>query len=260
MSYRYAVELYSVRGDLDKDLLGTLTQVKEMGYEAVEFFGGFKHTAQEIKEALEKTGLEICGWHTPWDYVQDDKFDETVAYFKEIGNKYVIIPGLPGELTGSKESWLKVAEQFNLLSKKLQEHGMSIGYHNHASEFHYMDGEQPFHILFSNTDPSVIVQVDNGHVLCGGGDVMDAVTPYPGRAKTVHLKPYKKGSENPYDGYDTMIGEDDIPWAEFMKWCRDHGGTEWYIVEYESEKLYEPMVGIKKCLENLKKMEAEGLF
>jgi sugar phosphate isomerase/epimerase len=260
MSYRYAVELYAVRGELEKDLVGTLAKLKDMGYEGVEFFGEFKYSAREIKEALEKTGLEICGWHTPWKYVQDDKFDETVAYFKEIGNQNVIIPGLPGELTVSKETWLGVAKEFNRLSEKLQKHGMRIGYHNHASELHDMDGEKPLHILFSHTDPSVIVQIDNGHVLCGGADLMDTITRYPGRAKTVHLKPYKKGSENPYDGYNTMIGEDDIPWAEFMTWCKEHGDTEWYIVEYESEGLYEPFAGTQKCFEILKAMEAEGQF
>lgn len=260
MGYRYAVELYSVRGELEKDLMGTLERVRDMGYEAVEFFGEFRHPARVIKEALDKTGLICCGWHTPWTYVQDDRFDETVAYFKEIGNQNVIIPGLPRELTNSKEAWLKIAGEFNRLSEKLKRHGMRIGYHNHASEFAYMDGEQPFHILFSNTVPDVIVQVDNGHVLRGGGDVMAAITPYPGRAKSVHLKPYKLGCENLNDGYDTMIGEDDVPWTEFMTWCLKHGGTEWFIVEYESEKLYTPFEGIEKCLKVLKKMEAEGRF
>ena len=260
MGYRYAVELYSVKDELEKDLMYTLTRVKNMGYEAVEFFGEFKHTAKEIKMSLEKSGLKCCGWHTPWSYVQDDKFYETVSYFKEIGNKYVIIPGLPKDLTKSKEAWLKIASEFNHLAKKLEEHGMMIGYHNHTSEFRDLEGEQPFYILFSNTDASVVVQVDNGHVLCGGGDVMEAISKYPNRAKTVHLKPYKLGHKEPKLGYMTMIGEDDVPWSEFMKWCADKGSTEWYIVEYESEELYAPFDGVERCIQELKKMESEGKF
>ena len=31
MSYRYALELFSVRHELEKELLGTLTRVKDIG-------------------------------------------------------------------------------------------------------------------------------------------------------------------------------------------------------------------------------------
>ncbi|HHY82769.1 MAG TPA: sugar phosphate isomerase/epimerase [Clostridiales bacterium] len=260
MKYRYGLQLYSVRKDLEKDLQGTLSKVKEMGYEAVEFFGEFKYPAQEVKQVLDNIGLKICGWHTPWHYLQGDQLNETIAYFKDLGNKYVIIPGLPHNLTYSKEAWLSAAEEFNGLSEKLQKHGMKIGYHNHFAELYDMDGEKPFHMFFSNTDSSVIMQVDIGHVLCGGADLMDTIADYAGRAVSVHLKPYKKGCENPHEGYDTMIGDDDIPWAEFMSWCKEHGNTEWYIVEYESEALYAPLEGVQKCLEALRKMENDSCF
>lgn len=36
MSYKYAVELYSVKDELAKDLMHTLATVKDMGYEGVE--------------------------------------------------------------------------------------------------------------------------------------------------------------------------------------------------------------------------------
>jgi sugar phosphate isomerase/epimerase len=70
----------------------------------------------------------------------------------------------------------------------------------------------------------------------------------------------QKGSENPHDGYLTMIGEDDVPWSQFMTMCRETGGTKWYIVEYESIELYPEFEGVEKCLQALKKMEAEGKF
>jgi sugar phosphate isomerase/epimerase len=57
-----------------------------------------------------------------------------------------------------------------------------------------------------------------------------------------------------------MIGEDDVPWHKFMTMCREIGGTEWYIVEYESIELYPEFEGVEKCLQALKKMEAEGKF
>ena len=37
--YRYGLELYSVKNELEKDMPATLQRVKDMGYEAVEFLG-----------------------------------------------------------------------------------------------------------------------------------------------------------------------------------------------------------------------------
>ena len=37
-----AVQLYSVRGDMEADFVGTLAKVKGMGYDGVEFAGPYK--------------------------------------------------------------------------------------------------------------------------------------------------------------------------------------------------------------------------
>ncbi|MGI5851554.1 MAG: TIM barrel protein [Clostridiales bacterium] len=263
--YRYGLELYSVKNELEKDMPATLQRVKDMGYEAVEFFGAFRYPAKEVKQALDDAELVCCGWHTPWQYVLDDALNNTIEYFHVIENPYVIIPGLPREMTGSYEQWLQNAQLFNAVARKLSDHGLRLGYHNHAGELRPFEDrdECPFTVLFDNTDPSIIVQMDNGHVLNGRGiDMLTLLKRYPGRYTTVHLKPYslQKGSENPHDGYLTMIGEDDVPWSQFMTMCRETGGTKWYIVEYESIELYPEFEGVEKCLQALKKMEAEGKF
>ncbi len=263
--YRFAVGLYSVRNELSKDLAGTLKKVKSMGYEGVEFFGALTYNAEDVTKALQESNLEIVGWHTPWDAVQEGKFDETVAFFKAIGNKNVIIPGLPEGMLATKESCLETAEKFNAISKKLAAQGMRIGYHNHATEMPFFKGtsECPFTVFFDTTNPEVIVQMDNGNALSGGGPgLISLLKRYPNRYKTIHLKPYsiEKGAVTTNDGFETMIGEDDIPWMEFMYICSKTGGTEWFIVEYESEKMYPELEGIDKSLQALLDMEKSGMI
>lgn len=253
MAQRFGLELYSVRDDLSRDFLGTLKAVKEIGYEGVEFAGAFVHPAEEVAAALKQTGLVCCGWHTPFDCLQDDKIDATIAYNKKIGNRYIIVPGVWGEYSSSAAAWLKTAGIFNEISKKLTLQGMVTGYHNHDAEFRTLDGQIPFDVFFGNTDKAVVMQLDNGNAMSGDADVCALIRKYPGRAKTVHLKPYSRREE-----FDTMIGSDDIPWTEFMGLCASVGGTEWYIVEYESETLYKPLDGVRLCLEALKKMQKEG--
>ena len=48
-----ALQLYSVRGDLEADFLGTLCKVSEIGYDGVEFAGLYGHEPAQIKKWCE---------------------------------------------------------------------------------------------------------------------------------------------------------------------------------------------------------------
>lgn len=251
------LQLFSVRHELDKDVRGTLEAVAEMGYEGVEFAGPVKHSAEELRALLDEFGLVCCGWHTPFSLVQDDRLEETIEFNKVLGNRFIIIPGIPEELRKSRADWLKLADFFNNLSAKLADHGMVTGYHNHHVEFVPLDGEQPWDTFFQNTNKEVVMQLDLGNAMLGGADVISILEKYPGRATTIHLKPYSKeaGKENPHDGFRPLIGEDDVPWHDVFRLC-ESGGTEWYIIEYESDA-FPPLEAVKRCLQGLKAVQAQ---
>ena len=253
MAFSFSVQLYSVRTVIKEEPLNVLRKLKAMGYDGVEGFGNFEYSPSDITYALSSSGLTLAGYHTPWENVQDETLNSTIKYFKEIANKYVIIPGLPDECTKSIEAWKRTAEKFNSLSNRLQKDGMKLGYHNHDTEFRVMDGQMPYTVFLDNTDPEVVMQIDNGNALAGGADFMSILRKYPGRFASVHLKPYSKKS-----GYAPVIGEDDIDWKEFLHWCRDNGGTEHFIVEYEQDEVHPQIEGVDLCIKALKKMELDG--
>ena len=250
-----ALELYSVRHDLENDTYGTLKAVAEMGYEGVEFAGAPKNSAEELKGYLDELGIVCCGWHTPLNLVQDDTLAETVAFNKKLENRHVIIPGIPANLRETRDDWLKMAELFNDLAGKLAPHDMDTGYHNHHVEFSPLDGELPWDTFFGNTNQEVIMQIDTGNAFYGGGDFVSMLKNYPGRAITVHLKPYSKtaGANDSQEGFKPIIGEDEVPWNEVFDICESTGGTEWYIVEYESDA-YPSLEAVDRCLKALKEM------
>ena len=98
----------------------------------------------------------------------------------------------------------------------------------------------------------VFEQLDLGNALRGGGDIISLLEKYPGRAVTIHLKPYSldAGKDDPNLGFKPLIGEDDVPWHSVFDFCEKRGGTKWYIVEYESDA-FAPLVSVEKCLQNL---------
>ena len=89
----YGIQLYSVRDAMQEDVRGTLRKIADMGYKYVEFAGFFGHSAEEIRQFLDDTGLVISGTHSSWEDLRPSKIMETVAYHKTIGNPDYIVPG-----------------------------------------------------------------------------------------------------------------------------------------------------------------------
>ena len=249
------LELYSVRHDLEKDARATLKAVASMGYEGVEYAGPPKHDFKEIRKMLDEFKIVCCGWHVPFDMMQDDKLAETIELSRTLGNTRLIVPWIPEELRKTRAGWLEVAKFFDSLVDKLKPHGMAPGYHNHHFEFSQLEGEVQWDIFFGATRKEVIMQLDTGNALHGGGLSVPVLKRYPGRAKSVHLKPYssKLANQGEHASFRPVIGEDEIPWAEVFRLCEMIGGTEWYVVEYESDA-YPPLEAVECCLKALKKM------
>ena len=73
-----ALQVYSVRGDMEKDFFGTLRAVKEMGYAGVEFAGLYGNDPKEIKAFCEEIGLVPLSAHVPFQELMAD-MDGTIA-------------------------------------------------------------------------------------------------------------------------------------------------------------------------------------
>lgn len=242
-----ALQLYSIREDCAKDFSGTVKAVAEMGYDGVEFAGYYGLEAKEIKKILDDLGLKVAGTHTGIDTLLGDELEKTIEFNKILENKFLIVPGFPGEYTNSKDAWLKTADIMNEIAEKLEPHGMMTGYHNHSAEFQPMEGELPWDIFFGATNKDVVMQVDIGNAMHGGGEPVPMLEKYPGRATTIHLKEFSATDDK------AVVGEGDVDWDEVFELCETVGETEWYIVEQESYA-YPPLECVKRCIENLREM------
>ena len=65
MALPIAVQLYSVRTEANADLRGTLTKIKEMGYDGVEFAGLYGYTPADIRALCDELGLVPISAHVP---------------------------------------------------------------------------------------------------------------------------------------------------------------------------------------------------
>lgn len=243
------LQLYSVREQAAKDLSAVLSAVGKMGFAGVEFAGyyGWEKKPADLRKLLDDNNLVCCGTHTALDTLQGDNYKRTVELHKTLGNRFLIIPWLDAKRFFSTEQACKeTARMLNELTDKAAADNMRVGYHAHAHDLHKLGDTTPWDIIFSNTKPQFIMQLDTNNCLTGGGDPYAILRRYPGRSATIHLKEFSK--TNP----EAAIGEGDIRWPEIFELCETTGGTEWYIVEHESGK--EPLKSVKACIDNLRKM------
>ncbi len=239
------LQLYSVRGECEKDLPRTLHEVAGMGYEAVEFAGYYGRSAAELRRLLDANGLKCCGTHTGLDTLEGDALPRTVEFNQGIGNRFLIVPGIPEQRRKTAEDWKRLAALFDALADKVSPQGMRVGYHNHNVEFSPLGGSTAWDLFFGGTKKAVVMQVDIGNCIEGGADPLALLKRYPGRSATIHIKEYSKTKP------DAFVGEGDVPWRAIFDECETRGGTEWYIVEYEHEN-QPPLPAVARCLKNLK--------
>ena len=242
----FGLQLYSVRNECAKDLVGTVTAVAKMGYKAVEFAGYHGRDAKTLRQLLDDVGLKCCGTHLGLDQLLGDMLAKTVEFNQTLGNPFLIVASLPGKYTKTRAGWQEAADHFSEVADKVKPQRMRVGYHNHNIEFKAIDGELPWDTFFKRAKKEVVIQFDTGNGMAEGGDPMIFLKKFPKRTASVHVKPFSKAKPN------ALIGDDEHPWKEIFHLCETVAGVEWYIIEYESDA-FPPLVSVQKTLEVMKR-------
>jgi sugar phosphate isomerase/epimerase len=242
-----AVQLYSVRHTAEKDLAGVLAHVGKAGFDGVEFAGYYGHDAPAIRKMLDGNGLKVAGTHIQLDTLLGDNLPRTLEFNRTIGNRILIVPGLPQKYRSSIAAWKETAKIFDAIVDRVQPEGYVLGYHNHTAEFQPMEGQTPFDVFFGSTKKDVKVQFDIGHAARAGADPEAVIQRYRGRVISVHIKEYQPGNE------DVHLGEGQVKWKDVFRALESSGGVEWYIVEEEA-KSCQAYDCIDRSLQRLRKM------
>ncbi len=262
------VQLYSVRDDMTKDPLGSLTQLSKMGYVYLEhanyvdrkFYGW---SATEFKKVLDSLGLKMVSGHTVmgrqhWDEAKNDFSDswkKTIDDAAILEQKYVVSPSMDESMRKKYDDFKHYMDIFNKCGDLCKKAGMKFGYHNHDFEFsEKLNGEKLFDIMMKSMDPEkVVVQLDIGNLYNGGAVAIDIVNQYPGRFENLHVKDEILGTGTGEKYVSTILGEGIVNCKEVVDLATKIGGTTCYIIEQESYQGKTPMESVKADLEIMKK-------
>ena len=246
------LELYSVRGELARDLLGTVAAVGRMGYQVVEFYSPYlewtPERAREVRKVLDDAGLKCPSTHNGGPSFTPDGLKKAIELNQIIGSKYLIMASAP-RLT-ALDGWKAVADQLTAIAEQLKPLGMATGFHNHLVEWKPLEGKRPMDVLAANTPKDVVLQFDVGTILEAGEDPFAWVAANPGRIKSVHCKDWT--SER---GFNVAFGEGYGSWNRLLDAIEKTGGVDYYLIEQETGQTNGgelPMV--QRCLDNWRKL------
>jgi sugar phosphate isomerase/epimerase len=186
------LQLWSLRAYLPKDLAGSLTRIRQMGFREVEGAGLWGRTAPELRTALDAAGLRCQSAHMGYARLRDD-LEGALNEARAVGATWVVCPWIAEKIT--RDDTLRAADVFNRAAKAAASRGMRFGYHLHGYEFVPSPDGTLFDTLAKATDPKLVEwQVDVFHTFHGGGDPVRIINEHGPRVTSLHLKDLKKGA------------------------------------------------------------------
>lgn len=273
MSLLVGLQLYTLRGEMEKDFEGTLKKVKELGYEGVEFAGLFGKEGKEVKKILDELSLKAVSAHVPLTELLEDS-NKTFKTYKDIGLEYIAIPYLPEEYRPQAGNFDKTLKNISYICEKAKEYGITMLYHNHDFEFDVVDGEYYLDTIYKTISEDLLkTEIDTCWVNVAGENPSEYIMKYKDRAPVVHLKDFvmkgKAKKENLYEliGIDKSVQESEGDFAfrpvghgvqdfKSILEASKKAGAKWVIVEQDRPaKGQSELESVKLSRDFLKKLE-----
>ena len=247
---KLAVQLYSFRNDLDKDLPGTLARIKDLGIDCIEPYSLHGLTPGALRAEFDKAGLQVVSFHLGELFLGPP--EEAVNVGRILGAKQIGVAWLKESQDDvvDEAKMMAAAERLNAMCPAAQAADMKVFYHNHGYEFHEGDAEgEMFDRFMQALNPDcVVLQLDVYWAAFGGQDPVALLRRYGDRTWSLHVKDMSHSQEvKPFDGSGwtgvgdegfAVLGEGRMDWNAIFE-ASEAGAVRWYILEDETTRPFE---------------------
>jgi sugar phosphate isomerase/epimerase len=247
-----AIQLFTLRDQCKTlpDLVSTLRQVREMGYQAVQVSGIGNVTYPDIRKALDDEGLICCATHESGELILKNP-GEVSERLHLLGCRDTAFPYPGGIDFTDQEAVRRLAENLDASGAVLAKNGQTLSYHNHAIEFLRLGHSTALDFIYETTNPAHLkAELDTYWVQYGGGDPVAWCEKLSGRMTCLHLKDYAFTGEG--KPAFAEIGSGNLDWRRILRAAHD-SGCRWLIVEQDICP-GDPFVSIRKSFEYLKNL------
>lgn len=207
---KLSVQLYTVRELLAEDTAGTLKRLADLGFTQVEPFA-FVSFGDALAKGLADAGLSAPTTHQ--SFLGTDAAP-VFAAAKALGIETVIDPYVTPEHWQNQADIDATAAQLNAAAKIAADHGVRVGYHNHAHELEAtVDGVTALEYFAGQLDDGVVLEVDTYWVAVGGHDPVELLGRLGDRVVALHIK---DGPATTETKDQVAVGQGSLPIADII--------------------------------------------
>ncbi|WP_027466369.1 sugar phosphate isomerase/epimerase family protein [Curtobacterium sp. UNCCL17] len=213
MTQPLSVQLYTVRDALSADLPGTLQRIADIGYTNVEAFS-FVDDADELAAALRDAGLAAPSGHARLLDAGEQDLERIFHASTTLGFGTLIDPHIDESRWTTREDVEAIARELSALAPRAADHGLVLGYHNHAFEFsNRIDGVSAYEVFADALSDDVVLELDTYWVQVGGDDPVAVIGKYGDKVQFLHVK---DGDGSHDDKQQVAVGNGIMPIREII--------------------------------------------
>ena len=261
--YKLGLQLFTMRADMARDVVGTLKRVAAMGYEDFETYGFnpektgyYGMPAKEFAQRLRDLNLTTSSGHYDLNRFVSSSADDLKRYVDRsiegahvLGHEYITWPYLD-EGDRTIEKFKIVAERLNIVGAQVKKAGLQVAYHNHDFEFVEQNGQIGYDIILKETDPALVkLQIDLYWIAHGSKlTPHDWFTRAPGRFVMWHVKDMHKTSRD-----YTELGNGTIDFTRIWP-DAELAGLKYFFVEQGGNFTHDPFQSVADSAEYVKRV------
>jgi sugar phosphate isomerase/epimerase len=234
-------QTYPVRKLIAEDFTGTLKQLSNAGFQAIElcspvgyadsgFAGLAKYKASELKKILSDMNLQCVSSHFDLGELRKD-MPGRIEWAKDLGLTQMLVPSLDGPKHPTMDDVKRAADEYNKIAEQAANAGLQQGLHNEEFELTTVDGKRTYDVLFDLLDPKLVKFQFQVSTISRGYDAAQYFLKYPGRFISMHCQGWSDKTKK-----IVAIGQDTLDWKKIFTAAKT-GGIQNYFVEMDREKM-----------------------
>jgi sugar phosphate isomerase/epimerase len=228
-------QTWPVRELLAKDFPGTIKQLSDAGFQAVElcspvgyadngFSGLEKYSCAELRKILSDAGVICVSSHFTIIELREN-LAARIAWAKDVGLTQMLVPTLGGPQKPTMDDVKRAADEYNKMGEQAAKAGIQQGLHNEDFELSTVDGKRTYDLLFDFLDPKLVKFQFQISTISRGYVATEYFTKYPGRFISMHVQGWSAENKK-----IVPVGQGSLDWKKIFTAAKT-GGIENYFVE-----------------------------